>query len=134
MLPIGFYDFADRQLVSDIEQLTVDKTYDLNNPGRFIDGKEAVRQAVYKLLRTQRLRSPVYSADYGLESDDLSGKDCDYVCIELERRIAEALLVDKRIVGVSGFDFVVKKGVIYVSFIVSSVFGEFNEGREFRYV
>jgi len=94
------------------ERVFLDRTYDLDNTGRFISGIAAAKQAVYKILKTQRFRFPVYSSDYGIETEDLHGCDPQYACIELERRIKDALSVlvsDGRIVGISKFNFGVKK-------------------------
>jgi hypothetical protein len=101
---------------------------------RFVEGRQAVCQAAVKILSTERGRYPVYSRDYGIESQDLFGKSCDYVCAELQRRITEALTADLRITGVSDFTFDVCKGIIYVKFAVHSIFGDLQEGLEFSYV
>lgn len=127
MVPMGFYGVADEINHHVLNQEYSDKTYNLENMsggGIFINEREAIRQAVVKILNTERFRYPIYSTDYGIELDDLFGKDCDYVCVELERRISEALLADNRIVRVSGFRFVQGKNAVYVSFCVYSVFGE----------
>jgi hypothetical protein len=142
MVPGKFYDSADLinnltgnapSTASSAARLA-DRTYDLSNLNRFIDGRAAVKQAVVKILNTERFRCPVYSADYGIEFDELIGLDCDYVCVQSERRICEALVADERINEVSDFNFTVGRGVIHVSFTVHSVFGEFNSGGEFVYV
>ena len=146
MVPKGFYDVADEAFDSNAVSVSSrahsGKTYNLahlkegggNVSGTFIDGKEAVSQAVVKILSTERFRYPVYSSDYGLELEDLFGKDCNYVCVELERRIADALSVDARITRVSDFDFVVGRGVIHTSFVIHTVFGEFEFRKDFDYV
>ncbi len=95
-----------------------------------VDGIEAVKQAVFKALNTERYRYPIYSWDYGVELDDLFGEPFDYVCAELERRITEALECDDRIVGVDGFNFTRKKGgEVFVEFIVRSIYGTFNNSK-----
>jgi hypothetical protein len=131
LLPERFFDVADeREQSGEKARSAINRTYDLNNEGRFIDGIEAVKQAVYKVLKTSRFRYPIYSSDYGLELDDLFGADSDYVCVELERRIIEALSVDSRIVGVSGFAFDQVRAtgsgsVVLVSFVVNTADAEF---------
>lgn len=98
-----------------------------------IDGIDAVRQAVFKILNTERYRYPIYSWDYGVKLDGLFGEPFDYVCAELQRRIAEALECDDRIAGVEGFNFTRKKGgVIFVEFIVRSVYGTFESYLNYR--
>jgi hypothetical protein len=132
MLPVGFYESAD-SINDDFGAEFSDKTYDLSNMNRFIEGKEAVRQAVIKILSTERFFCPVYSTDYGFEFHDLIGLDCDYVCVMLEQRITDALVADERITEVSDFDFSIKKNVIFASFIVHSIYGEFDSRKEFVY-
>ena len=92
-----------------------------------VDELEAVRQAVFKILNTERYQYPVYSWDYGIELDDLFGEPVDYVCAELERRVKEALTADDRIESVDSFRFdVSKKKIVDVSFSVHSIYGSFE--------
>ncbi|MBD5114524.1 MAG: DUF2634 domain-containing protein [Ruminococcaceae bacterium] len=98
----------------------------------YIKGKtdeiEAMKQAVYKILMTERYGSIIYSGNYGIELADLFGQPVSYVCPELERRITEALLWDKRIENVTDFEFdLSKKGVVSVRFKVQTAYGTFEE-------
>lgn len=96
----------------------------------YADGLEAVRQAVYKILLTERYRYVMYSGNYGVELSDLYGQPVSYVCPELERRITEALTWDDRIDSVDGFEFdVSRKGSVHVSFTVHTVFGDVSAER-----
>ena len=89
------------------------------------DGLEAVKQAVYCILNTERYQYPVYSWNYGIELIDLYGEPVTYVCPELERRIAEALLTDSRITDVTDFEHDLDtKGVVHTSFTVQTIFGD----------
>ena len=95
-----------------------------------VDELEAVKQAVFKILNTERYRYPVYSWNYGIELDDLFGEPADYVCAELERRVREALTADDRIDSVDNFKFdVSKKKTVSVSFSVHSIYGSFEESK-----
>lgn len=95
-----------------------------------VDELEAVKQAVFKILNTQRYQYPVYSWDYGIELDDLFGEPADYVCAELERRVREALTADDRIDSVDNFKFdLSKKKTVSVSFSVHSIYGSFDESK-----
>lgn len=97
------------------------------------DNLEAVKQAIFKILSTERYEYVIYSWDYGVELSDLYGKNPDYCCAELERRITEALLQDDRITAVDGFTFEKQKnGVIFLSFTVRTVFGEMDFSKEVR--
>ncbi len=100
----------------------------------YADEAEAVQQAVYKILLTERFQYTMYSGDYGIETLDLYGQPATYVCPELERRITEALLWDARIQGVSDFEFdIVQKGVVHVAFTAHTVFGDIRAGREVNF-
>ena len=65
-----------------------------------VDEKQAMIQAVDKILRTERLVYPIYSDQYGNDLNDLIGKDMGYAKVEAERMIKEALLADDRVVEV----------------------------------
>lgn len=71
----------------------------------FIDGKEAILQAVIKILKTERYSNVIYDDSYGVELDNLIGKEFDYVISQLERTIRESLLEDDRISDVVDFNW-----------------------------
>lgn len=85
-----------------------------------VDDLEAVRQAVYVILGTERYKFPIYSWDYGVELVDLIGKPMPYIMAELPERIKEALLVDNRISDVTDFEFSPNGKKLGVSFTVIS--------------
>ncbi len=95
------------------------------------DGREAVRQAVYCILNTERYESLIYSWEYGVELEDLFGEPISYVLPELKRRITEALTQDDRIAGVRDFTFDIRKrGGVRAAFTVETVFGEISGEKE----
>ena len=99
----------------------------------YADELEAMKQAVYKILLTERFQYIMYSGNYGIETLDLYGQHISYVCPELERRITEALLWDERIQSVDNFEFdVSKKGIVKASFTVHTVFGDVLTEREVK--
>ena len=97
----------------------------------YTDKLEAIKQAIYKILLTERYQYLIYSWNYGIETLDLYGEPLSYVCPELERRISEALLWDDRIESISDFEFdLSKKGSVQVSFTVHTRFGDVQAERE----
>lgn len=91
------------------------------------DGLDAVKQAVFKILNTERYQYIIYSWNYGVELMDLYGKEVDFICSELQRRITDALMVDDRIIGVDGFEFDTSiRHAVICRFTVHSVFGNFE--------
>lgn len=100
----------------------------------YTDGLEAMKQAIFKILSTERYQYVMYSWNYGIETLDLYGEPVSYVCPELERRILEALLWDERIESVSNFEFdISKKRVIRVTFTAHTAFGDVQVEREMNF-
>lgn len=107
-----------------VEQPT--KTYRLNGNiiSGYVDGLEAMRQAVFLILNAQRYEHIIYSWNYGVETRQLIGQPKSLVLSELKRLITEALTQDTRITGVSNFEFKTSKRQVHTSFTVSTVYGE----------
>lgn len=103
------------------EQTSITYRFDRENKrivAVYDDYAEAVRQAVYLILNTERYEHVMYSWNYGVELSDLFGRERQYVVPMLQSRIKEALLCDDRIVNVTGFEFNINKNVYSVSFTV----------------
>lgn len=119
-------DEEENEIIDETEE--PNKTYKLDNETLRIigtvDGIEAIRQAVEKELNTELYEDIIYDFEYGIQKNDLFGRDMDYVGAMIEHRIKEALLMDERIEEVEGFQFVQQKGKLLVSFIVVSNLGE----------
>lgn len=94
-----------------------------------VDELEAMKQAVHKILRTERYRYDIYDWNYGVELEDLYGKNISYVIPELKKRIEDALLADDRITAVTGFSFQQGKENVTVSFMVHTIFGDMTAER-----
>jgi hypothetical protein len=90
----------------------------------YTDEQEAMIQAIYCILNTERYQYMIYSWNYGIELIDLYGEPVSYVLPELKRRITEALTWDERITSVDNFSFEVSKGKINCKFIASTIYGE----------
>lgn len=99
--------------------------------GTITDDIEAVQQAVYKILNTERYRFPIYSWNYGVELADLFGKPMPFVLPEVPRRIKEALTQDDRITDVTDFDLSYDRhGSLLAKFTVISIYGSFAAEKE----
>lgn len=122
-------------LITDLElQRQPSRTYKMNLEGDttrgFTDELDAMKQAVFKILNTERYVYPMYSWNYGIETMDLYGEPVSWVCPELERRITEALTWDDRIDSVTDFDFdLSQKGAVHVYFVVHTIFGDVQSER-----
>lgn len=128
----------DRMIPAKSEFLSVDldelnqpsKTYKMNIDAETVvgtcDDLDAMKQAIYKILNTERYRYLIYSWNYGVELDELFGEPISYCIPEIERRITDALMNDDRIVGVTDFEFETKGRIVSTTFKVSTTFGEIN--------
>lgn len=70
------YDFEVEKQPS----YTYNLRYDTEGMGGFLDGLEAMRQAVYKIMMTERYQYAIYSWNYGVELADLFGQPIPFVC------------------------------------------------------
>lgn len=117
-------------VVSEIEDtVQSSKTYRIDSfNGRItrkIDELEAIKQAVFKILQTERFENVIYDASYGVEIVGLIGKPKEFVKSDIERIIKEALSVDERILGIENFNIVddVKEN-LKIEFKVNSIYGD----------
>jgi phage baseplate assembly protein W len=92
-----------------------------------VDGMEAIKQAIYKLLDTPAGVYPIYSPNYGLFLLDLIGKNHAIFKSEIKRRIRQAALVDDRIVSVDDFNFEQEGDILKMTLKVKSITGEIAE-------
>ncbi|MEC1373423.1 DUF2634 domain-containing protein [Heyndrickxia oleronia] len=131
VLPVGGVTVTeDLEVVSEAQLPT--RTYKLDlERGRctgFIDRKEAMEQAILKVLRTKRFAHLIYSDDYGFQ--DMIGHERLFVRGELPRRIKEALLQDERITSIENFKLDFEKDEAFVSLTALTIYGDVNVLRE----
>lgn len=110
-------------------------TYRMNLHGDsvrgYADGREAMKQAIFRILQTERYQYLIYPWWYGIETLDLYGEPVSWVCAELERRITEALLMDSRITSVTDFEHDTSvKGVIHTDFTAHTIYGDVSSEKE----
>lgn len=86
----------------------------------YTDDVDALIQAIYLILSTERYKYIIYSWDYGVELVDLIGQPMPYVMAEIPRRITEALTQDNRIDDVTDFEFEHKGKRLHTTFTVVS--------------
>ncbi len=102
-------------------------TYKLleENVRGYADGLEAVKQAVYKILMTERYKYVIYGFSYGIELDRIMGKGKAYAKALLPGIIKEALCTDGRISDVGDFEFTdIDKESLKVKITVQTEFGK----------
>lgn len=135
MLPGQYVDLSESDF--EVEENETSSTYKMRLTQLTISGKtdglDAMIQAIYKILNTERYENPIYSWNYGVEFSDLYGEDPSLVCPELKRRIHEALTQDERIQDVDSFDFMIDHNVIHVKFTAHTVYGDVETERKVEY-
>lgn len=90
----------------------------------FTDRLQAMVQAIYLILNIERYEHLIYSWNYGIELADLFGQPISFCIPEIKRRITEALMQDSRITGVDEFSFEHKRGKVFTTFTVHTIFGD----------
>ncbi|MBO1094953.1 DUF2634 domain-containing protein [Enterococcus casseliflavus] len=109
------------------------RTYRLQN-GRiagWIDELAAMRQAIEKVLHTERFTWLIYTDNYGVELKNLLGEELDLVMAEMERIVREALSVDERIIEIENFQVTQEsRDTLLVSFFVTTIFGSIQMEQE----
>ncbi len=90
----------------------------------FVDGAEAMKQAILKILLTERFDFLIYSWNYGTELKTVVGKSYQVFSSEIKRVIREALLADSRITDVVDFKVQqIDKRSVNVAFTAETIFG-----------
>lgn len=88
----------------DIEEVTLPSLdYKVANGhiAGWVDGREAMVQAIDKIAKTDRFTYPIYDDQYGNDLQELFGKDFDYAKVEIGRMLREAFMADDRVDSVT---------------------------------
>lgn len=123
MLPQTNFEFDTDFDIQNQPSYTFKLNSDENIKG-FVDDLQAVKQAIYLILNTQRYQYLIYDWDYGVEFDDLIGCEKNYAIVQIQSRITDALLQDDRIEAVVDFEFESNKKSITAYFVVKTIFGD----------
>ncbi len=125
---------AETEMNSIIIQTIPTLTYRVQREKEIVSGTvdelEAMKQAVFKILFTERYQYEIYNWEYGMELKDLFGRAKSYVIPEIKKRIEEALLADDRIKAVTDFTFHGGKNILEVRFKVHTIFGTLEIERQ----
>lgn len=125
LLPTIAYDLTDAFQYEEQPGFTYKWHIDKLRVSGYVDELEAYKQAIYKILNTERYTYLIYSWNYGVELKSLIGQHIAYVVPEIERRVREALMQDDRTERVDSFEFdTSKRGVVAVTFTAHSIYGD----------
>ncbi|MDU2591719.1 MAG: DUF2634 domain-containing protein [Paeniclostridium sordellii] len=122
------FDFVVSNMENSVQS---SKTYKLDSfNGRItrkIDELESIKQALFKILQTERFENVIYDANYGVELAGFIGKHKDFVKNDIERTIKDALLADERILGIESFNVIDDvKDNFKIEFKINSIFGNID--------
>ena len=124
MLPQTDFELASDFQIQNQPSYTFKLNSDDENIKGFVDDLQAVKQAIYLILNTQRYQYLIYDWNYGVEFDDLIGSEKNYAMVQIQSRITDALLQDDRIEAVVDFEFESNKKSITAYFVVKTIFGD----------
>ena len=68
-----------------------------------VDNKEALVQAIYKALDTEKYGYLIYGWLYGLDMEPFIGQDLDYIQTNLKSYVEDCLLQDDRVESIQNF-------------------------------
>lgn len=91
------------------------------------DGLDAIKQAVFCILCTDRFRHLIYSFNFGQELSKAIGMSPIFVESEVNRLLNEALLYDDRITAIQNVKITVDGDKMNVSFRVVTDIGGFEQ-------
>lgn len=105
-----------------------DISYETNEVDRiigFVDNLEAIRQAIYHILMTERYAYLIYDDNYGVELEQYIGKDLDYIQATIEETLREALTYDLRILDVTVNNIEqIDNSTVLINFTVNTEYGD----------
>lgn len=101
--------------------------FDNKTVGGFVDGKEALEQAVKMALLTQRYKYPAFSHNYGTDYSEVFTNGYKRAMGKLKNAVCDSLCCDERIKAVDNFSFERVGSKMLVSFRVVSIYGETEE-------
>lgn len=127
MLPNNGIDLKGYDLTP---RVSTSHTWKLDpNNGRiagYVDELEAVKQATYMCLKTERGKYEIYPDWYGVELNELYGLSRDRVEMRLPVLVEEALSQDARITKVNEINLDFKGSRCVCSVVATCVFGTFQ--------
>lgn len=124
---------STEERIETVSEEQVTRTYKIDfkkgRVGGIIDGKEALKQAIYKAIITARFRFPIYDDQYSCELKDLIGEDISRELFETEVRrvIIDALIYIEEVVDVRDFDITREGNKVHITFTVDSIYGEIQQ-------
>lgn len=129
MIPNSDAMEIDEENVEDMEEETIPtRTFYLNEETKsiegMVDGIEALKQAVMKIILTESEEFPIYSAGYGVTLNAYIGQDIFYAQAMIKDSIEKAILSDDRFESVEFTNETIKRKQLIFDILVTTVAGE----------
>lgn len=128
---MSLFPFVNEEEIIETSTNKIPKEYEINFEtgqltGRKVEGVEAVKTWILKVMKSERYKYVAYSFDYGVEIEKFIGKNYDESLIksELARNVEEALKINPYIKGIEGFNSSFKGTILKCDFTVITDFGE----------
>lgn len=90
----------------------------------FIDGREAVKQAIFMALMTKRYKYAIFSRDYGTDFKDAREVGMIEAMGKVKTAITDSLMTDDRIKSLTNFEFERMGRALIVRFRAETIFGD----------
>lgn len=102
--------------------------YDTDGKHRIVEGDEAIKIWVYKVLNTERFRYLAYSWQYGIELRPFIGKvmGVQQRYSEIKRVIVECLMVNPYVKSIDTIDIQHEGDTVNISIMLTTIYGEVN--------
>lgn len=120
-------DIGEVQEAGELPSMTYALDLDAGRIVGYVDGIEAVRQAIRKALITPRFKCLIYDNQYGSETEDaITVQDAspDYTRAVMEGFVKDALKPDTRILNCYNFQLEFQGDSVYISFTAETIFGK----------
>lgn len=92
-----------------------------------VEGKEAIKYKIEKLLRTDRKRANIYkNSEYGIDKESVQNKEFYSHQIEvddLKNDIEKSILIIDGVLSVDGLTYISEDSKLTISFSVNTIYG-----------
>ncbi len=98
----------------------------LNGKNVIVEGIEAIKVWIYKILKTPRYKYMAYTWDYGHELEDLIGQrySKEFMQSEVERNLKDCLLISPYINDLSNIIASLDKRTLVIEFTANTIYGD----------
>ncbi|MEG1096601.1 MAG: DUF2634 domain-containing protein [Clostridiales bacterium] len=98
--------------------------------GHMLNGIDAIKAWAYRALKTQRLKHPIFTWDFGSDLQNFIGQNFsqDLAQSEIQRTIKETLLLHPNITDVTAFSFDLEGSKLRIGCKIVTILGDVEIG------